>query len=98
MSLYYESQNRNSAACDFGGNAKLNSGALTEGAASVAQSCIANPDATFVPGGSSTASGGGKPTSSSGNNGASGSLVDSIQSLGLVVGISTVGALWTLFA
>jgi hypothetical protein len=98
MSLYYQSQNRNSAACDFGGNAQLNSGALTVDPSSAAQSCISNPSATFVPG--SQSSGSGNPTST-GNNGSSGgsiSLMDSIQSLGLAMGISAIGALWTLFA
>lgn len=98
MSLYYQTQNRNAAACDFGGNARLNSGALTVDPASAAQSCISNPSATFVPG--SQTSGSGNPTSTShnGSSGGSVSLVDSIQSLGLVIGISAVGALWTLFA
>ncbi|KAF9650722.1 glycoside hydrolase family 72 protein [Thelephora ganbajun] len=96
MSLYYETQNRNPAACNFGGNAKLNSGALTMSAASAAESCIANPSATFVPGSSSTISKSVKPTGTGGNSGGSVSLMDSIQSLGLVMGISTVGALWTL--
>lgn len=101
MTLYYESQNRNSAACDFGGNAKLNSGSVTVDAAGAAESCISNPSATFVPGPPSTTSGGGGPTSTGGNNGNSGSsvsLMESIQSLGLVMGISAVGAFWTLLA
>ena len=98
MSLYYESQNRKSTACDFGGNAKLNSGALTQGASSVAQSCIANPSATFVPGSPSSGS---KPTSTSGNGGNTGgsaSLMDSILSLGIVMTIGAFGAVWTLLA
>lgn len=98
MSLYYKSQNRNSAACDFSGNAQLNSGASTVDPATAAESCIANPSATFVPGSSSGTS---KPTgtgNNSGNSGVSVSLMDSIQSLGLVMGISAIGALWTLFA
>jgi len=100
MSLYYQSQNRNSAACDFGGNAKVNSAALTVDASAAAQSCIANPTATFVPGSSSTTSGSVGPsgTSGGGNSGSSVTLMDSIQSLGLVMGISAVGALWTLLA
>ena len=99
MTLYYESQSRNSAACDFGGNAKLNSGAVTVDASAAAESCIANPSATFVPGSSSTTSGKGNPTGTgSGGSGGSVSLMESIQSLGLVMGISAVGALWTLFA
>lgn len=99
MSLYYESQNRKASACDFGGNAKLNTAALTQSASSVAESCIANPSATFVPG-SPSSTAGGKPSSSggSGKNGGTLSLVDSIQSLGLVMGISAFGALWTLLA
>lgn len=96
MSLYYQSQNRNSASCDFGGNAHLNSGALTVDPASAAQSCISNPSATFVPG--SQSSGSGNPTSTSHSGSGSVSLMDSIQSLGLVMGISAIGALWTLFA
>lgn len=96
MTLYYESQKRSSSACDFGGNARLNSGAETIDATAAAESCIANPSATFVPG-SSTTSGAGKPTGK-GNSGNGVSLMDSIQSLGLVMGISAVGALWTLFA
>ena len=98
MSLYYEKQNRNAAACDFGGNAHLNSGALTLNAADSAASCIANPSATFVPGGGSTTSG--KPTGTGNNSGSGGSvsIMDSIQSLGLVMGISAIGALWTLLA
>lgn len=97
MSLYYESQNRKSSACDFGGNAKLNSGALTQSASSVAASCIANPNATFVPGSPSSGSNV-NPTSTSkgGNSGGSVSLMDSVQSLGLVMIISAFGALWTL--
>ena len=97
MSLYYESQNRKSSACDFGGNAKLNSGALTQSASSVAESCIANPSATFVPGSPSSSSNG-NPTSTSkgGNSGGSVSLTGSIQGLGLVMTISVFGALWTL--
>lgn len=96
MTLYYQSQKNNPSACDFGGNAKLDSG-LTTSASSVAQSCIANPSATFVPGSSAS---GKNPTSTggSGNKGGSVSLMASIQSLGLVMGISTLGALWTLFA
>ena len=96
MSLYYESQNRTASSCDFGGDAQLNSGAVTINAEAAAESCIANPSATFVPG-SSTTSGAGKPTGK-GNSGNGVSLMDSIQSLGLVMGISAVGALWTLFA
>jgi len=98
MTLYYETQNRNAAACDFGGNAQLNSGALTVDAVAAAESCIANPTATFVPGSSS--SGGGEPTGTGNNGGTDGSvsLMDSIQSLGLVMGISAIGALWTLLA
>ena len=95
MSLYYESQSRNAAACDFGGNAHLNSGTITVNAADSAASCIANPGATFVPEpGSSTS---GKPTGTGGSGGSGGSvsLMDSIQSLGLVMGISAIGALWT---
>jgi len=98
MSLYYQTQSRNSAACDFGGNAQLNSAASSVDAAAAAESCIANPSATFVPGSSS---GSVRPTgtgSSGGNNGGTVSLMVSIQGLGLVMGISTVGALWTLFA
>jgi hypothetical protein len=101
MSLYYQTQSRNAAACDFGGNAQLNSGALTVDAASAAQSCIANPSATFVPGSPSTTSGSVRPTGTGSNGGSSGgsvSLMDSIQSLGLVMGVSAVGAFWTLFA
>lgn len=97
MSLYYESQNRKSTACDFGGNAKVNSGALTKSAASVAESCIANPNSTFVPG-SPSSTAGGSPTGSSGKNGGSTPLADSLQNLGLAMGISALGALWTLFA
>jgi len=101
MSQYYESQGRKSSACDFGGNAKLNSNALTKSASSVAESCIANPNSTFVPGSPSSAAGGGKPTSTGGgggNNGGSISLMDSIQNLGLVIGLGAFGALWTLLA
>ena len=97
MSLYYQSQSRNSAACDFSGNAHLNSGSSTVDPATAAESCIANPSATFVPGSSS---GSVKPTgtgSNSGNGGGSVSLMDSIQSVGLVMGVSAIGALWTLF-
>lgn len=103
MSLYYQSQSRNPSSCDFGGNAQLNSGAATVDASSAAESCISNPSATFVPGSgsSSTTSGSVRPTStgsSGGNSGGSVSLINSIQSLGLAMGISVVGALWTLFA
>ena len=101
MTLYYETQNRNSAACDFGGNATLNTGVATVDAEAAAESCISNPSATFVPGGSSsTTSGSGRPTGtgSGGNSGSSVSLMESIQSLGLVMGISAVGAVWTLLA
>ena len=98
MSLYYESQNRKSTACDFGGNAKLNSGALTQSASSVAESCIANPSATFVPGSPSSTSNGNPTSTSGGKNGGSPSLMDSAQSLGLVIAISAFGALWTLLA
>ena len=100
MSLYYESQNRTASSCDFGGDAQLNSGAVTINAEAAAESCIANPSATFVPGSPSSTSGGGKPTSTSGNgsNGASPSLVDSIQSLGLVMSISAIGAFLTFVA
>jgi len=98
MSLYYESQNRNAAACDFGGNAHLNSGALTANAADSAASCIANPSATFVPSPASSTSGKPGGTGSSGGSGGSVSLMDSIQSLGLVMGISVLGGLWTLLA
>jgi len=98
MSLYYETQSRNSAACDFGGNAHLNSGASNVDAESAAESCIANPGATFVPGSSSTTSGRPTGTSGGGDGGGSVSLMDSIQTLGLVMGISSIGALWTLFA
>lgn len=99
MSLYYESQNRNPSACDFGGNAKVNTNAQSKSASSVAESCIANPNATFVPGSPSSTSGG-KPTStkSGGGNNGSASLMDSLRSLGLVMGISVLGALWTLLA
>ena len=86
MSLYYEKQNRKAAACDFGGNAHLNSGALTTNAADSAASCITNPGATFVPG----------PASST--SGEQMGISVSIQSLGLVMCISTIGALWTLLA
>ena len=98
MTLYYQTQNRNAAACDFGGNAHLNSGALTVDASAAAESCIADPSATFVPGSESSTSG--KPTSTGGGsgNGGSVSLMDSIQSLGLVMGISAFGALWTMLA
>jgi len=98
MSLYYESQNRNAAACDFGGNAHLNSGALTVNAADSAASCIADPSATFVPAPASSTSGKPTGTGSNGGSGGSISLMDSIQSLGLVMGISVIGALWTLLA
>lgn len=98
MSLYYESQSRKASACDFGGNAKLNNAALTQSAASVAQSCIANPNATFVPGSPSSTAGGNPTSTGKGNSGGSVSLMDSIQSLGLVMGISTLGALWTFLA
>lgn len=97
MSLYYESQNRNPTACDFGGNAKVNTNAQSNSASSVAESCIANPSATFVPGSPSSTSGG-KPSSTSGGNNGSASLMDSFRSLGLVMGISVLGALWTLIA
>ena len=86
MSLYYEKQNRKAAACDFGGNAHLNSGALTANAAESAASCITNPGATFVPGPASSTSG--EQTG----------ISVSIQSLGLVICVSTMGVLWALFA
>lgn len=98
MSLYYESQNRKASACDFGGNAKLNNAALTQSASSVAQSCIANPNATFVPGSPSSTVGGNPTSTGKKNSGDSVLLMDSIQSLGLMVGISTLGALWTFLA
>lgn len=98
MSLYFESQNRNPSACNFGGNAQLNNAALTKSASSVAESCIANPNSTFVPGSPSSTSGG-KPTGTGSNGGNGGvSLMDSIHSLGLVMGISAFGAIWTFFA
>ena len=76
----------------------MNSAALTVDPASVAQSCISNPSATFVPGSQSSGSGNPTSTGNNGSNGGSVSLVDSIKSLGLVMGISAIGALWTLFA
>jgi len=98
MSLYYQSQSRNPSSCDFGGNAQLNSGAATVDASAAAESCISNPSSTFVPGSPSTTSASVGPTGGSGDSGGIVSLVDSIQSLGLAMGISVVGALWTLFA
>ena len=70
-------------------------------ASTAAESCISNPSATFVPGSSSTTSGSVRPTgtgSGVGTNGGSVSLIDSVQSLALAMGISAAGALWTLFA
>ena len=92
MSLYYQTQSRSSAACDFGGNAQLNSSASTVDAAAAAKSCITNPSATFIPGSFS-----GTPVASTPHSGGFVSLMDPIQSLGLVMGISAVGALWILF-
>ena len=96
MSLFYQ-QNRVATSCDFGGNAKLNS-SLTTDVTAAAESCIANPSATFVPSGLPSTASGAKPTGTGKNGGGSVSLMDSIQSFGLVMGVSAVGALWTLLA
>ena len=76
----------------------MNSGSASVNPASAAESCIANPSATFVPGSSTSGTSRPTGTGSGGNSGGSVSLMDSIKSLGLVMGISAAGALWTLFA
>ncbi|KAI0095264.1 Glucanosyltransferase-domain-containing protein [Irpex rosettiformis] len=86
---YYEKTNRNAQSCDFSGNATVNSAAPANSAAvaSAVSSCLASPDATFVPSAPSSTNGGSQATGSSGsssggssgsngnsNNGASGAL------------------------
>jgi 1,3-beta-glucanosyltransferase GAS1 len=101
MSLYYESQNRNAQACSFAGNATVNSAAPSGsgGAGAAALACLSNPSATFVP--SSPVS---NPTATVSGSGSSGrpssamSLVGDLQSIAVALGLSTVGALWTLMA
>jgi len=96
MSQYYESQNHNSQACSFSGNATINTGASSaSGAAgSAALSCLANPSATFVP---SSPAGGPSSTGTSGKSG-SASLMVNLQSLVVVLAFGTVGAMWTFMA
>lgn len=104
MSQYYELQNHVATACDFAGNATINSKAPSSSgaAAAAASSCVSNPSATFVPssvsgGPSSTGSGSSGGGSGSGSSGAI-SLMSSLESLLVVLAISSVGAAWTLMA
>lgn len=100
MSQYYELQNHVATACDFAGNATVNSGVPSSSGAAgaAAASCVSNPSATFVP---SSVSGGPSSTgSSSGGGSGSGaiSLMSNLESLAVVLAISSVGAAWTLMA
>ena len=70
MDQYYELTNRVSTSCDFLGNATIVSNAPSGTAAVAAQSsCLANPDATFVPVAPTTATGAGSSGTGSGSSG-----------------------------
>ena len=74
---YFVLSGQKVTSCDFSGNATFSPNAPTGTAALAAESsCLANPDATFVPTAPTTASGSGAagaPTSGSGSGGGSGS-------------------------
>ncbi|KAI0757284.1 Glucanosyltransferase-domain-containing protein [Daedaleopsis nitida] len=106
MSEFYELSNRNSQACDFSGNATVNSNAPASisSANAAASSCLTNPSATFTPTSpaSTTGSGSGSTsgsTSGNGGNGAIGLLGGSPQALlgvGIAVLFSVLGSALTL--
>ncbi|KAF9535746.1 glycoside hydrolase family 72 protein [Crepidotus variabilis] len=105
MSLYYEATNKNAQSCSFAGNGTVNSKVPTSvpNAAAAASSCVASPDAVFVP--SSAPSSTGKGSSSSGGSSASGkpsaglSLTEgphALVAVGMAAMVSLLGAAWTL--
>jgi hypothetical protein len=107
MSQFYEANNRQGQACSFAGNGTVNPLAPTSAAAAnaAASSCVANPDATFVPsaapnsGGSSSSGSGTKGSSSSSpHNGAVNVFGDgkSLVGLGLMVVVGVVSAVFTV--
>lgn len=106
MSQYYELNNRNAQACSFAGNGTVNPLAPTSASAAnaAASSCIANPNATFVPaaptGGNSNggSSSGGKPTSGNNNSGAANLIGDGnvLVAMTVMALVGITSAVWTL--
>jgi hypothetical protein len=98
MSEYYESQNRNGAACSFAGNGTVNPLAATSTSAAnaAASSCISNPGATFTPTALASAGSTSTPTSKTkSSNGAAGDL-KALLGLGLMSVVGLASAVWTL--
>ncbi|KAJ7659508.1 Glucanosyltransferase-domain-containing protein [Mycena rosella] len=111
FSSYYELNHRASLACDFSGNATLNSAAPPAlGASAAATSCIPSPSAIFTPpappvllpvaphnaSASNTSGSGSGSGSSQPGNGAAPRWASMGMGLGAVVGCVLGGALWTL--
>ncbi|PPQ67412.1 hypothetical protein CVT25_005991 [Psilocybe cyanescens] len=103
MSQYYESQQRQTSACQFGGNGTVNSktsSSLT--ADSAASSCIANPGAVFTPSAAPTSKAPGPSgTTKTGDNNTSGALSvvgdsNALLGMSLMAFVSVLGGIWSL--
>jgi hypothetical protein len=104
MSQYYQLQKNDARACSFSGNGTVNSAAPSTPSAAnaAASSCLANPDATFVPSApSTTAKGGsgGAPTTTGVKNGAVPLVGDNNALAGMTVlgAVTILSVVWTLF-
>ncbi|OCB85209.1 glycoside hydrolase family 72 protein [Sanghuangporus baumii] len=104
MTQFYEATNRNSASCDFAGNATVNSNAPSSVDAenSAVSACLANTAATFTPttpstsGGSSGGGSSGGGSSSTGTSESNGALNQAAFLVHLKGGVLGTGLLLTI--